>query len=265
MEPKNSSDDMPAFRPRERYPRRRGGSWKVAYADFVTALMALFIVLWLMNGSAKVKYAVSSYFRDPRNHGKAQRENTGGAETAANTSSNALNKDNVQQLKEKLERDIRSVPELSKIQGQIQISITSEGLRIELLETEQGLFFESGQPEPSPNGVHILSLLASEIARLPNPIVIEGHTDARPYRSTGLDGYGNWELSLDRAAAARRSMVDHGLHFDQVVQVRGFADKHLLNPADPGNSRNRRISVVVQYDDARAAAERTATVTHRRD
>ncbi len=243
---KNTSDEMPAFRPVDRYVRRRGGSWKVAYADFVTALMALFIVMWLMNTNAKVQSAISSYFRDPRIHAKPLGDGPGGAGSAP---SNNQDKENMRRLKEKLEKDIRSFPELAKLQGQIQISLTAEGLRIELLETEQGLFFESGRPEPSPNGVHILALLASEMGRLANTIIIEGHTDARPYRFGGPHGYGNWELSLDRAAAARRAMVENGLSTGQVVQIRGFADKHLLNPNDPAASRNRRISVVVQYDD----------------
>lgn len=83
--------------------------------------------------------------------------------------------------------------------------------------------------------------------------MVEGHTDARPYRFSALNGYSNWELSVDRATAARRCMQDHGLRPEQVVQIRGFADKHLLNPADPNSSRNRRISVVVEYDKPQTA------------
>ena len=248
MEPKNAPDEMPEFRPlaRSAGSRHRGGSWKVAYADFVTALMALFIVLWLMNSSRQVQQAISAYFRDPTAHAKAVTPVAGGS-GGTGAESMAISKNNVGQLKYKLEQAIRAMPELGGLQKQVQISIVPEGLRVELMETEQGLFFESGRPEPSASGERMLALLAAELGRLRNQVLIEGHTDARPYRFTGLNGYTNWELSVDRANAARRCMQDHGIHPDQVEQVRGFADKRLLYASDPNDSRNRRVSVIVEY------------------
>jgi chemotaxis protein MotB len=240
-------DEFPEIRTSGRASgRHRGGAWKVAYADFVTALMALFIVLWLMNASKQVQQAISAYFRDPSNQAKVGAPPSGSGGTGADSVS--INEDNVGELKDKIEQAIRSLPELGNLEKQVQISITGEGLRVELLETEQGLFFESGRPEPSPSGKRMLAVLGAELARLRNNLVIEGHTDARPYRFTGLNGYTNWELSVDRANAARRSLQDNGVHSNQVVQVQGFADKHLLDPADPTSNRNRRISVVVEYD-----------------
>ncbi len=138
---------MPSFRPvARRYGRRRGGSWKVAYADLVTALMALFIVLWLMNTSRQVQQAVGAYFRDPKAYAKTLSGAVGAARIGAESAS--MTKDNAQQLKEKLEEAINALPKFQKLRKQVQMSITAEGLRIELLETEGGLFFESGRPEP---------------------------------------------------------------------------------------------------------------------
>ncbi|MGO9095919.1 MAG: flagellar motor protein MotB [Bryobacteraceae bacterium] len=251
-QPQNTSDEPPRFRPLEPGEGpHRGGSWKVAYADFVTALMALFIVLWLMNSSRQVQQAVSAYFNDPRAHAKAASQGTGTGPTAA--SGPAANKENAEQFKEKLERALSELPEWAKLKDHVQISITNEGIRIELMETEQGLFFERARPEPSANGVRMLSLLARELGRLPNELVIEGHTDSHPYRYSDLYGYGNWELSVDRANAARRCMQGAGVGQHQVAQVRGYADKHLLAPGDPYNSRNRRVSVVVGYQAAAAS------------
>jgi chemotaxis protein MotB len=257
MEPKHAPpDELPLLRPPPRFHgKHRGGSWKVAYADFVTALMALFIVLWLMNSSRQVQQAISAYFRDPKAAARAAlvqpvgRGGTGG-------DSISLDQSNIRELKQKLEQAIHDLPEFGGLQKQVQISITPEGLRVELLETEQGLFFASGRPEPSSNGERILSLLARELGKLKNPVLVEGHTDSRPYRYTGLNGYTNWELSVDRANAARRFMQDHGVDPNQVAQVRGFADKRLLDPANPNDSRNRRISVVVEYNEPPPSARK---------
>ena len=251
MEHRTASDDMPAPRSRARdAARHRGGAWKVAYADFVTALMALFIVLWLMNSSRQVQQAISAYFRDPKAFAKLA--SAPAAQEVAGGEGIELNQQNAGELRDRLVEAIRSMPELGSLKDQVKISITAEGLRVELMETEQGLFFETGRPEPSVNGERMLVLLAGELARLKNHVVIEGHTDARPYRFTAIHGYTNWELSVDRANSARRFMEDHGIGSDQIVQVRGFADKRLFDPALPFDSRNRRVSVVVEYDETSA-------------
>jgi chemotaxis protein MotB len=115
-----------------------------------------------------------------------------------------------------------------------------------LLETEAGMFFESGRPMPTASGAELLARLAEELGKLPNNLLIEGHTDAKPFVTAG-GAYSNWELSTDRANAARRLMEAHGVRADQVAQVRGFAERQLRHPQDPESPSNRRISVIVQY------------------
>jgi chemotaxis protein MotB len=217
-----------------------GGAWKVAYADFVTAMMSLFIVLWLMNTSEKVRQAVAGYFNDP----KGNSSQTGSDQSGTNENL-ALTENNVAQLKKKIEEAIRQMNDMRSLQNQIQITITPEGLRIELLETKDGTFFDSGSARLNEHGRELLEMLAGQLGGIPNRVSIEGHTDAQPYAST--DGYGNWELSTDRANAARRAMQSSGLRTDQVSQVRGYADQKLRVRADPMDPSNRRISLIVQY------------------
>jgi chemotaxis protein MotB len=217
-----------------------GGAWKVAYADFVTAMMSLFIVLWLMNTSEKVRQAVAGYFNDPR--GKSSQTGTDQSGSGENL---AINQNNIADLKKKIEEAIRKMNDLRALQNQIQITITPEGLRIELLETKDGTFFDSGSATLNSNGRELLELLAGQLGDLPNRVSIEGHTDAAPYASTGV--YGNWDLSTDRANAARRAMQASGLRANQVSQVRGYADQKLRVPSNPLDPSNRRISLIVQY------------------
>ena len=217
-----------------------GGAWKVAYADFVTAMMALFIVLWLMNSSKQIQEAVGGYFKDPTGTGKMA-----GATQAGRGEQATAPKDNMAKIKEELQTVLRQVTDFDKLKSHIEITVTSEGLRIELMESEKGTFFESGRPEPTAYGREMLIAIANEIGKLPNKISMEGHTDARPY--TGLANYSNWELSADRANASRRLMMQNGLHPDQVVEVRGFADQRLRNPNNPTDAANRRISLIVRY------------------
>jgi len=217
-----------------------GGAWKVAYADFVTAMMALFIVLWLLSSSEKVQKAVGGYFADPSGKGKMT-----GTTLAGAGENIALSKDDMEKLKENLERAMKSLPKFQDLKDQVQMTVTSEGLRVELMETAKGTFFESGSPNPSETGKDILGKLSEEMGKLPNNIVIEGHTDSKPFNNGGV--YTNWELSADRANASRRFMEANGLRPDQVKQIRGFADQQLRKPDDPENPGNRRISLIVQY------------------
>jgi chemotaxis protein MotB len=221
-----------------------GGAWKVAYADFVTAMMALFIVLWLLNSSKKIQEAVGGYFRDPMGSAK----NAGTNRTGAGESL-PISKDDMPKLKEELEKRIHQMSNFDKLQNQIEVKITPEGLRVELIETETGTFFSLGSSGPTDNGKQLLSLLAGELGRLPNHVSIEGHTDAKPF--VGKSGYSNWELSSDRANAARRLMLQTGLGPSQVSQVLGYADQMLRTPADPLSASNRRISVIVQNVDVK--------------
>jgi chemotaxis protein MotB len=228
-----------------------GGAWKVAYADFVTAMMALFIVLWLMNSSEKVKKAISAYFQDPSGSGKLS-----GSAAAGTGDTVAVNKDNMENLKDMLEQAIKKSPELSKLKDYVQMSVTGEGLRIELLESEKGMFFESGSAKPSGLGEEMIVRLGQELAKLPNGLLIEGHTDAKPFSSKG--DYSNWELSSDRANAARRLIVANGVKASQISQVRGFADQSLRDPVHPEDAKNRRVSMIVRYQNTTKADEEPA-------
>ncbi len=217
-----------------------GGAWKVAYADFVTAMMALFIVLWLMNSSKQIEVAVGGYFKDPT--GTAKKVGTNLVGSGENFK---VAKQDMSELKEQLLKSIRSINDLEKLRKNIEMTVTAEGLRIELLESEKGTFFNSGSPKLNDTGQEMLVVLAKELGEVPNRLSIEGNTDAKPYGGKKL--YGNWELSADRANAARRLMQESGLRADQVGQVRGFADQRLRNPKDPLEASNRRISIIVQY------------------
>jgi len=203
-----------------------GGAWKVAYADFVTAMMALFIVLWLMNCSKEIQEAVGGYFRDPKGSSKT----VGSGETGAGDSF-TLSRDNMDKLKDELQQAIRKSANFDKLKDNIEMTITPEGLRIELLESAMGTFFQSGVAAPTDSGKDILMKLAQELGKLPNKVSIEGHTDSKPFAVRG--NYGNWELSTDRANMARRLMQANGLGEHQVTQVRGYADQRLRKPFDP--------------------------------
>ncbi len=217
-----------------------GGAWKVAYADFVTAMMALFIVLWLLSSSAEVKKAVGGYFRDPT--GRSAQNGTGQSGSSENI---GIAKDDMGKLKEKLEAAIREAPDVGKLKDQVQMSVTGEGLRIELLESATNSFFETGNAQPTSSGEEMLQLLAAQLGKLPNRLSVEGHTDSNPYISA--TGYSNWELSSDRANEARKLIQQFGVRADQVADVRGYADQKLRKPDDPTNASNRRVSIVVKY------------------
>ena len=204
-------------------------------------MMALFIVLWLMSADEKIKEAISAFFNNPTGPGTQ----TGSAAAGAGNSIQ-LTKEDMAKLKEKMEQALKTMPNFRAMKDHVEMTITADGLRIELLETEAGMFFESGRPLPSASGAELLARLAEELGRLPNNLLIEGHTDAKPFVTAG-GAYTNWELSTDRANAARRLMEAHGVRGDQVAQVRGFADRQLRHPTDPEGPSNRRISVIVQY------------------
>ncbi len=218
-----------------------GGAWKVAYADFVTALMALFIVLWLLNTSEHTKKVIAGYFNDPM--GKAGE--SGSAQTGAGEAV-PFTKENIETLKNQLQKQIQQTANLKDLSKQVEMMVTPEGLRIELLESKAGAFFDTGSATLKPAGKEMLNLLADKLSTIPNKVSIEGHTDAQPYSSSGI--YSNWELSEDRANAARRLMQHPGgLRVNQVSQVRGFADQRLRTPKTPFDPSNRRVSLIVQY------------------
>src|SRR5579859_1404114 len=232
-----------------------GGAWKVAYADFVTAMMALFIVLWLLNSSKQIQVAVGGYFKDPTGTSRKVGSNMQGA-----GENFVLTRDNMPKLKEQLQQTMRQMSDFEKLKSHIEMTVTAEGLRIELSESASGTFFDTGGSKLKPDGADLLIALAQELTKLPNTLSIEGHTDSAPYSPSAV--YGNWELSADRANAARRVMQANGIRADQITQVRGFADQRLRKPDAPLDPSNRRISLIVQYivkdkddEDAKPAAE----------
>jgi len=240
-----------------------GGAWKVAYADFVTAMMALFIVLWIVGQSQEVKQNVGAYFRDPGGFtkytklsivppvpgasqgGKATRKKEDLPDILREQMLQAQ-KQTLEQVEYELQEMIARAPEFARLKDQIDTELTNEGLRIELLEKENSSFFELGSARLERSAIAVLNAIATEVRSLPNPVVIEGHTDCRPYSM--LSGYSNWELSTDRANTARRVMESFGLPAKQTVQVRGYADKKPRYPEDPCDVRNRRVSIAILYD-----------------
>ena len=216
-----------------------GGAWKVAFADFVTAMMALFMVLWLMNVNQEKQEAVAAYFNDPKGFGEKW-----GSGKAGSGGGLYVGEHELEGLAAKIEQAL-SMPEFAALKDQVVSTVTGEGLRIELLENENGTFFNSGSPQPSSSGWQTLSLIAAELKKLPNEVIMEGHTDSRPFH--GRDDYSNWELSADRANSARRILIEAGLPAERIVQVRGFADVALRKPETPEDPTNRRISLIVRY------------------
>jgi chemotaxis protein MotB len=239
-----------------------GGAWKVAYADFVTAMMALFIVLWLLNTSDHTRKVIAGYFNDPMG-----KKTESGTDHAGAGEALPINKDGIEKLKNQLEKQIQQTATLKDLSKQVEMTVTPEGLRIELLESKDGTFFDTGSTTLKPDGRDMLNLLADKLSIVPNKVSIEGHTDAQPYSGTKL--YSNWELSEDRANVARRLMQHPGgLRENQVSQVRGFADQRLRDPLHPSDPANRRVSLIVEYltpadftngaTDAKTTAESTS-------
>jgi chemotaxis protein MotB len=241
--------------------RPHGGAWKVAYADFVTAMMAFFLVMWLANANPEVRAAVSAYFRNPGlvESGRVQRLLPDGADTlapgmmeSASGSSTPMPADvaavkaALEKAAERLRMALRNLPAFKLLEDRIEIVVTHEGLRIELLESDEQSFFQLGSAELRPETKAILRIIASELSSLPNPVAIEGHTDSRAYDAASP--YANWELSSDRANAARRWMQANGLRTGQLDAVHGYADTRLRRPDDPFDARNRRVSILVRHD-----------------
>ena len=242
-------------KPRRGHHGHHGGAWKVAYADFVTAMMAFFLVMWIVGQSKEVKAGVGGYFRDP---GILDQERSKGILPGSTT---GINPDSPPELKvaeseqsaddtvvlersaQRIREMLSQLPEWQSLQGQIRVTATSEGLRIELSESNQATFFDSASAHLKPATEQILGVISRELGTLGKPIVIEGHTDSVPYGKGQT--YTNWELSADRANAARRQMERSGLTPDLVRAVRGFADKQLAKPDQPRDSANRRVSILV--------------------
>jgi chemotaxis protein MotB len=208
--------------------------------DMRRSFLASDIVLWLMNSSKQIQEAVGGYFKDPTGTAKQV-----GSDMVGSGENFIVAKDNMEELKEQLQRAIKDGPNFDKMKNHIDMTVTNEGLRIELTESEKGTFFDSGSAKIGSDGAELLKALVEELGKLPNTLAMEGHTDSKPYAAGS--NHGNWELSADRANAVRRLMQLNGIREKQVTQVRGFADQRLRKKEDPLDAANRRISLIVQY------------------
>ncbi len=251
-----------------------GGAWKVAYADFVTAMMAFFLVMWLVNQSDAVKQAVQGYFQDPvgfmEKYGHSQLDGGNTSienfkyENPNNQARMMMEREKLTEVGEQIRKAIEEVPKIGDMKDQVEIEVTPEGLRIHLIDaslvSDSSLFFDLGSARLKPMASLILSAIATELGKLPNHIVIEGHTDSKGFRNH--KNYSNWELSADRANSARRLMEKKGLEPGQVTAIRGYADKDLKYPDHPEDPRNRRVTIIVENEDFERHIDELAGKSH---
>jgi len=228
-----------------------GGAWKVAYADFVTAMMALFIVLWVLGQSEEVKKAVEGYFKDPVGFGTSSKNVLSGSgnvpkivESKSAELSEAAEKERLQKMGEKILTDLSNSPEFSNLADKVKVEVVDEGLRIEMLESSDNIFFEVGTSNLNKQATSLLLKIGNELSKIPNKIIVEGHTDSRPLNN---GTFTNFELSANRANAARYALSLSEMKDTQIDEVRGYADRRLRDKDDPFNLVNRRISIIVKY------------------
>lgn len=233
-----------------------GGSWKVAYADFVTAMMAFFMVMWLLSMDQKMKDAIEGYFSNPVGFKKGF---SAGSNVIANGNSpageqkpplrvliRAAEEKRFVELAADIKEKINDSRELRLLGARIEAVKTKAGLRIELIESGNGqTFFPNGSAVMTPVMITVLHLIGEELKGLRTPLIIEGHTDARSFGDDA--SYTNWELSADRANAARRELEAVGIDPQRIIEVRGMADKHLRVPSNPLDPANRRISILLPF------------------
>ena len=255
MDPFEQSKDVPVriVKKRMGHTGHHGGAWKVAYADFVTAMMALFIVLWIVGQSKQVKEYVANYFKDPG----AFMENTKGGGVFEHNkmgfgerlSEELLKRQqdsvHLQTMAQAIQQQLSDKQSLTKLADQVKMEIVREGLRIELLDQSESFFFDVGTATLKQDAIDLLHVIADALAKLPNHVIVEGHTDSRPYSNDV--GYTNFELSADRANSARRMLVRNGVPLGRFDEIRGYADTRLKNPANPLDITNRRISIIVKF------------------
>jgi chemotaxis protein MotB len=276
-------------RAKRRKHGHHGGAWKVAYADFVTAMMAFFLVMWIIGaGTKQQRAAISDYFKNPSmtqgtsTMAPSGKNGPGGASTSmiklggamdlprgpgkdtqfdpAKASADEVKKVAQEQEKKRLEALMKDLEEaiaksqaMAPFKDQLLLDITSEGLRIQIVDKQNRPMFDTGSGALKPYTVQILHELAAFVNQVPNSISISGHTDDAPY-TRGGDQYSNWELSADRANAARRTLVEGGMQTEKVARVVGLAASVPFDKVNPGAPINRRISIVVMTDQAAKAA-----------
>jgi chemotaxis protein MotB len=249
-----------------------GGSWKVAYADFVTAMMAFFMVMWIMGMSESTRTTVAGYFNDPLGFTKNEPKSrvniqpSNGSPYAMAGSSTGTGNDEVnnerqryQKVKEEIEKsmeesikaaaaagDSEEAANLKAMFSSVDTKITNEGLLIELCENSGAVFFEIGSAQIRPGALKLISRLAPVVSKSGRPLVVEGHTDRRPYVTNGR-GYDNMDLSNDRAQALRRALIGFGVKSEQFIAVTGRGDKDLKRADDPYHFSNRRVSLLLPF------------------
>lgn len=259
--------DQPIIIRRKKAARHahHGGVWKIAFADFMTALMALFLVLWVLsNASNKDKEAIAEYFSTPLvvAMSKGDRSSSsnsaipgGGPDARFSEGERALQtprpsrfsedeRRHLESLKQRLDNAVDHDPQLRELKQQIAIELSPEGLRVQLLDTDKRPMFELGSANVAPYLRKLLRTFAPVLNELPNRIQISGHTDSHPYPG-GDTGYNNWDLSADRAKASRQELVAGGLDSDKLLRVSGMADRIRFHGAGPYDAANRRIEIIV--------------------
>lgn len=259
-----------------------GGAWKLAYADFVTAMMAFFLLMWLLGSTTQADLeGIAEYFRNPMKVSMSGGSGAGDAESIIQKGGDDLTRatgqvkmtnegrktitakaieadsSRLEALKKKLEVAIAKSPVLRQFRNQLKIDITNEGLRIQIVDEAKRPMFELASARLEPYARDILREIAPIINELPNRISILGHTDARAYAGKGA-GYSNWELSADRANAARRELVMGGLNGDKLMRVQGLSSSVLYDEKDASNPINRRISIIVMNRKAEDALRKNS-------
>ncbi len=244
-----------------------GGSWKVAYADFVTAMMAFFLVMWIVGMDSGVKDLVQGYFNNPVGFRRAF---GAGADPTSQGSTpvpselqripifiRQMEERRFAAVRDQITRELRALEGSEELQSQVDIEVTPEGLRVELRERSGAeTFFTLGSDDLKPAARTALVVIARNLETLPNHMVVEGHTDSAPYPS---DSYTNWELSVDRANAARRALVEAGLDPAKVREVRGYADRSPLADLSRLDPANRRVTILIPYVEGIDVSEAMAT------
>ena len=261
-----------------------GGAWKIAYADFVTAMMAFFLLMWLLGSTTEGdKKGIADFFGSPlkvamqggsgsgdsssvvKGGGKDLTRETGQVKSgdveaqkrtfnlrALKEEQRKAERARLEELKDKVEKVLANNPQLSSLGGQIKLDMTLEGLRIQIADEEGRPMFDSGSAIVKPYMKQLLRELGSVLTEVPNRLTLEGHTDAQPFPG-GDRGYSNWELSADRANASRRELSAGGLPEARTLRVQGLAASKLLDPKQPQSPINRRISIIVMNRDAEDA------------
>jgi chemotaxis protein MotB len=243
-----------------------GGSWKVAYADFVTAMMAFFMVMWILGMDDQTKKAIEGYFSNPVGYKKGY---GAGSNPMANGSSMAISRSTLrmivrsterqafERLRESILKKLAANDSLRKLDAKVEVLVTKDGLRIELVESQKGdVYFPLGSARMRTTTTLVLALIGEELAALEHPVILEGHTDAAKF---GMDAsYTNWELSSDRANAARRVLLSSGLAPTRIEEVRGYADTRPRVADDPMAPANRRISILLPFTSPQGASDDVA-------